>query len=373
MEQCNIINNIIQYIQGLNPPGRFLIEVNAENNEWACIDYEKILSIVMNLLFEDLDTSNNNNVVGGGLSGGAELQCPNNSNNTNPTGLQQQGGASAAAQGQQQDYTSLQQQHDILQLQIQQLQQQMLQHQQQRGTTNDRMMPSQSSQSQMPHINMPNQSNTQPRMASGVISTNVSCSKDKEGYESISLLQWIERSKLKFVKDMTTTNNSSNEYIKSAILIAIMIIDYIIESEEKENESIPLESLVSKNVFFYLMPDFAWIMNSSEDGNSDIGTVQSRLFAVGVILYELFSADQEQLIEDMPSLLSNTASPSFTQGIDLNTNVPLESKHHPGTTRPQKRLSIVGGGDKISSCIAQARGEGSAPVDMHPREEPSRL
>jgi len=76
MEQCNIINNIIQYIHGLNPPGRFLIEIDAENNVWTCIEYEKIFSIVMQLLFEDLDTSNNMNIVGG-LSGGAELQYPN--------------------------------------------------------------------------------------------------------------------------------------------------------------------------------------------------------------------------------------------------------------------------------------------------------
>jgi len=358
MEQCNIINNIIQYIHGLNPPGRFLIEIDAENNAWTCIEYEKIFSIVMQLFVEDLDTSNSNNVVGG-LSGGAELQYPNTGANSvpmsynNPPGLQQQQPASGQGQ-QQEDYTSLQQQHDILQMQIQQLQQKMLHHQQQQQsvTTENSMMPSQSSQSHMPHINMPNQPNTQPRMASGV-STNVSCSKNKEGSDSISLLQWIERSKLKFAKDMTTSTNSSNEYIKSAILIALMIIDYIIESEEKENESIPLASLVSKNIFFYLMPDFVWIMNS-ETGISDIGTVQSRLFAVGLILYELFSADQEQLIEDMPSLLN--APSSFAQGIDLNTS---ESKQHPDTTRPQKRLSTTGEGDKISNCIAKLEGKGA--------------
>jgi hypothetical protein len=266
--------------------------------------------------------------------------------------LQQQ---PASGQGQQEDYTSLQQQHDILQMQIQQLQQKMLQHQ--HGTTDNSMMPSQPSQSQMPHINMPNQPNTQPRMASGV-STNVSCSKNKEGSDSISLRHWIERSKLKFAKDMLTTDSSSNEYIKSAILIALMIIDHIIESEEKENESIPLGSLVTKNVFFYLMPDFVWIMNSSKDGNSDIGTVQSRLFAVGVILYELFSAE-EPLLEDMPSFTNSPSS--FAQGIDLNTNtnVPSESKHHPDANRPQKRLSIAGEGDKISSCIAKLEGKGA--------------
>jgi len=147
MEQCNIINNIIQYIHGLNPPGRFLIEeVDVENNVWACIEYEKIFSIVMQLLFEDLGTNSNNNV--GGLSGGAELQqYPNTGANnntvptsyTNPPGLQQK---PASGQGQQEDYTSLQQQHDILQMQIQQLQQNMLQHQQQQQsvTTENSMM-----------------------------------------------------------------------------------------------------------------------------------------------------------------------------------------------------------------------------------------
>jgi len=191
----------------------------------------------------------------------------------------------------------------------------------------------------------------------------------------ISLRQWVNINS----RNITQSSYQYHEYIKSAILLALMMIDYIIESEEEQDEPIPLECIDSSKVLFYLMQkrnsyeglkngsqpektadledsDFVWIMNSSsEDGNSDIGTVQSRLFAVGLILYELFSADQEQLIEDMPSLLSNTALPSV-QGIDLNTS---ESKQHPNTTRPQKRLSTTGEGDKISSCIAKLEGKGA--------------
>jgi len=195
----------------------------------------------------------------------------------------------------------------------------------------------------------------------------------------ISLRQWVHINS----RNITQSSYQYHEYIKSAILLALMLIDYIIESEEEQDEPIPLECIDSSRVLFYLMrkrnsyeglnndesqpertadledSDFVWIMNSSsEDGNSDIGTIQSRLFAVGLILYELFSADQEQLIEDMPSF-TNTASPSV-QGIDINTDAPpSESKQHPNANRPQKRLSTTGEGDKISSCIAKLKGKGA--------------
>ena len=137
-----------------------------------------------------------------------------------------------------------------------------------------------------------------------------------------SLRQWIQVQSKK--------SNNNDEYIKSALLIAQILIDHIIDNDKKapgeENEYyIPLDSLRSNNVMFNLQgfsdPDqgIIRVMNSSSPvgsgdyGNvSDVGNVQSRLFAVGLILYELFSTEELLIDQGIPSL-SNAPTSSFAQ------------------------------------------------------------
>jgi len=138
-----------------------------------------------------------------------------------------------------------------------------------------------------------------------------------------SLRQWIQVQSKK-------SNNNNDEYIKSALLIAQILIDHIIDNDKKapgeENEYyIPLDSLRSNNVMFNLQgfsdPDqgIIRVMNSSSpvgsgdyENVSDVGNVQSRLFAVGLILYELFSTEELLIDQGIPSL-SNAPTSSFAQ------------------------------------------------------------
>ena len=76
--------------------------------------------------------------------------------------------------------------------------------------------------------------------------------------------------------------------------------------------------------------DFAWIMSSLGERPA-VGSVSARLFAMGLILYELFSAEEKPPMEDMPSSNARFCRNS----IDLTAD--KESNNDMTTVRPHKK------------------------------------
>ena len=118
-----------------------------------------------------------------------------------------------------------------------------------------------------------------------------------------TLRQWIEQ------KD-----GQSPDSLKSGLQIALKLTEFILEADEEEQagrgNALPLDSINADNVLTLAsrqvegkeeMIDFAWIIRSSLDESLAVRTISGRLFAIGVILYKLFSAEQS-LMKDMPSL-----------------------------------------------------------------------
>jgi hypothetical protein len=145
-----------------------------------------------------------------------------------------------------------------------------------------------------------------------------------EAYEQIreyTLRQWIMTSKpvISF-NNLTSAQSSAEvaEYIKSALLIALKLIECILEAEKDERRGhgnpIPLASIAPENVLIRARKgrpaieeseeletiEFVWIMSIVGD-RSATGTVMTRLFAVGKVLYELFSTNAPMLDDDTPA------------------------------------------------------------------------
>jgi len=183
-----------------------------------------------------------------------------------------------------------------------------------------------------------------------------------------TLQQWIKQ-RLNSQNNVESSS-SSTDYIKSALPIAIKLIELFIHTKEKEDQDdIPLDCIKTKNIYLYLKKKnqrqeeselqnekvqeetihLVWIMRSPDDDPS-VGSMMSRLFAVGLILYELFSTE-EPLLEDMPPS-SNTATESL-QGIDLNDITENDQ-------RPQKRSHHLSSqtGDEIYTSIAKLEDKG---------------
>ena len=142
-----------------------------------------------------------------------------------------------------------------------------------------------------------------------------------EQIREYTLRQWIMTSKPVISFNTLTSVQSSAEvaeYIKSALLIALKLIECILEAEKDERRGhgnpIPLASIAPENVLIRARKgrpaieeseeletiEFVWIMSIVGD-RSATGTVMSRLFAVGKVLYELFSTNAPMLDDDTPA------------------------------------------------------------------------
>jgi hypothetical protein len=126
----------------------------------------------------------------------------------------------------------------------------------------------------------------------------------------LTLRQWIGASKPDINFSISSPAQSSNKvaiYIKSALLIALKLTEFIMEAEKDERNGlgnpIPLDSINIVNVMVRSRKgiqgigksteaqetiEFVWVMSIFGD-ESATGTVMARLFAVGKVLYELFS------------------------------------------------------------------------------------
>ena len=158
----------------------------------------------------------------------------------------------------------------------------------------------------------------------------------------------------------------SNKYIMSALMIVLKLTECILEAEKDEQRGrrnpIPLESIAPENVLIRArkcrhisnggeetgkenevhdeMIEFVWVMSFVGD-NPATGTVMSRLFAMGKVLYELLSSNEPRTQE--------VDSISVMNSLNLGGNDEDSIDH-----RPQKRShrrSAHPADDNISNLI----------------------
>jgi len=171
-----------------------------------------------------------------------------------------------------------------------------------------------------------------------------------------TLQQWIKQQRLN-PNNSSNNKSSSTEYIKSALPIAIKLIELFIHT--KEEGDLPLDCIKTKNIYLYVKKsreveqdetiELVWIMRSPDD-NPSVGSMQSRLFTSGLILYELFSTE-EPLLEDIPTSITSAS----VQDIDLGS-ATTENDQRPQKKRSHHPSSQTG--DKVSTCIAKLEDKG---------------
>ena len=134
-----------------------------------------------------------------------------------------------------------------------------------------------------------------------------------------TLRQWIRNSKPDISHSSAESAQSSANYIQSALIIALKLTECILEAEKDEQNGlgnpIPLDSINIENVVIRARKgepetddsddareniEFVWVMSFVGD-DSAAGSVMARLFAVGNILYELFSTAELIAEDDLTS------------------------------------------------------------------------
>jgi hypothetical protein len=154
-----------------------------------------------------------------------------------------------------------------------------------------------------------------------------------------TLWQWIMSYKPNINFGTATTKQASEgvaKYIKSALLIALKLTECILEAEKDEKivhrNPIPLASIASDNVLIrcresqlkdkeaWEIIEFVWVMSFVGD-DSATGTVMSRLYAVGIVFYELFSMS----VIEHSNVTNHIAS---IDSISLGNEAEIKSNHH---------------------------------------------
>ncbi|KAL7554455.1 hypothetical protein ACHAWF_017906 [Thalassiosira exigua] len=179
-------------------------------------------------------------------------------------------------------------------------------------------------------------------------------------WQVVTLRQWIDRSSQRLANP-TSANRFSKEgrlsYIKSAIPLALDLAGLLLEAENGTNP-IPLASITSDNVIVFVkyentndnaeLVDRVEIMKSASK-NQDDGGHMPRLFALGAILYEVFS--QRPFPRGGPSNRPSATSTSVGGlSLDDKTN---ESPDDPPSKRSQRKSSPSERGGIHGESIAQ--------------------
>jgi len=190
-------------------------------------------------------------------------------------------------------------------------------------------------------------------------------SKNNKTIEFQTLRTWIDNTKSNYTTGYLPNEQLDDGYIKSALPVAIKLSDFFIQLQEMNITH--LTRINAENVLIYLKRTKegetidSVLINSGDNCISfaaDGGSTQSRLFAVGLILYELFSTE-EPLVEDIPPFTS-----ASVRGINLN-DMPVIHRPPITTTsendiQPQKKRSHHPSqtGDKVSTCITKLEDKG---------------
>jgi len=207
------------------------------------------------------------------------------------------------------------------------------------------------------------------------IDSSVHQSTTSQTSSSHTLRTWIDITKSNYTTGYLPNEQVDDSYIRAALPVALKLIDLLVRPSHKSQE-VQENSIKAENVLVYSRDetlDVVLINNSQQHPGHDSpsssaddhnGSVQSKLFAVGLILYELFSTE-EPLAGDLPPRSNTYAS---VQGIDLDSTTydELPVLHHPplpivtsSDQRPQKRTyQSSQTGDKVDTCIAKLEGKG---------------
>ncbi|KAL7538621.1 hypothetical protein ACHAXR_008700 [Thalassiosira sp. AJA248-18] len=180
-----------------------------------------------------------------------------------------------------------------------------------------------------------------------------------------TMRQWIERSKSIINFESDTLGQASEKllgYVKSALPVALKLTEFLIEAEKEEHPislgSIAAEYVLirSKEVDLALgletdahktkqteeVIDYAFIMSNVGDDPAFSGTM-SRLFALGLLLYELFSGEEPPLEEGL--LNADEIYANFISANSLCINSKTDSNYQPRTKTQRYRSGFT-------DCIA---------------------
>ena len=178
--------------------------------------------------------------------------------------------------------------------------------------------------------------------------------------------QWVIgcRSKILPLNGCDTSQTSSDQglgHIKATLPMAIKLTDFLIEAEKEEQSGqgnpVPLESIAAKNVLIrarelnlweeeqQTVIEHVWI-SSSMGENPNTGTVMARLYAVGNVLYELFSGEEFTLS------LADYLSTHNASGEFINLGKDDDNDNHQRKRRPTYSKDIS------SSCISRLASKG---------------
>ena len=173
-----------------------------------------------------------------------------------------------------------------------------------------------------------------------------------EQLHEYTMRQWIMSCKPSLSLTTATTAQSSEyvaKFIKPALLIALKLTECILEAEKDEKSGhgnpIPLASIAPENVLIRVRKyqnalgesnedkedeiDFVWVMSIVGDGTAT-GTVMSRLFAVGKVLFALFSNNSSMLDDDSPPFQVMASIDSISLGDDTeNDNRTCKKSYRP--------------------------------------------
>ena len=130
--------------------------------------------------------------------------------------------------------------------------------------------------------------------------------REQQQLHELPMYQWVALSSSRLLKrnSAQVTQEELLEYSKEALSIAFKLTDLLIDAEKEERygrgNPIPLKSIVPEHVFIRARrwePEIVvnvWIMSSMGE-DSATGTVKERLYAVGIVLYALFTGDVSTL------------------------------------------------------------------------------
>lgn len=141
-----------------------------------------------------------------------------------------------------------------------------------------------------------------------------------------TLRQWITSSmpEIDFNAALSLDPSKAANYTKSAICVALKLIECLLEAEKDEKSGqfnpIPLASIAPQNVLIRTKDgskvdqsdeaekviEFVWVMSFVGD-DSATGDIMERLFALGKVLFELFSTKElimDSNTTDLPNMVS---------------------------------------------------------------------
>ena len=174
------------------------------------------------------------------------------------------------------------------------------------------------------------------------------------GLQELSLYEWVGRkSKMQCYQVM--------KYSEGALSVALKLTDFLIGGEKNgkngHGNPVPLGSIVAENVLIRTKQleggdpqdviEYVWIMSSIGD-NPDTGTVKTRLFALGYVLYKLFAGDETD--SSLDGMLAHDDTVEYN-------NIPTqeENDYH----RPKKRSQMYSeDGSSNCNCIARLQAKG---------------